>query len=514
MLQLVLIWVTLFSCSSLRIPKSKNYRSMSSFMDSRNGSLSSGLLLCASDGCRLNRPAMKATLRSFEGKFFKHLPYPADWNRYFVSWYSIAHTTLPSLSQSRHRVLLSSVRKYMGDGLGHMFFMYNFEVALATNLNLTFTHRHSTYQSLTKADNYAVDNFFGWGEGEIQRERIWDECTLSFSYYSNPSDTKKCIACESVEGHGPLGFRRVVNLPSFLVYNCTSRHGWSTTCDTLLHNVLARNNQSHTVFQIPPGPCDYSGTNSNTSRTGPWFREKYWKLHGKRVEEPWTRDFFGPRDKALTFDERRLNIAAHVRRGDFFIDKKRKMLSDRIYARTIADVLDMIDSMNGTFAYAPAVVHIYSEGCRNSKRGETVHDVNAMDKTYYNEKQRPRSASHWARLIKSMTRSDSRLRSNLREALEIRLHISEDTLDSMHEMIAADVFIGSASSMSSGPIYTLSRGVRLLTAFRPRENDPLFAQFDSKVGGILKPEDFFRAWRIYESANSHSLLQALRRRRR
>lgn len=459
----------------------------------------------------MNSSAVEEVLQSSEGPTFKYIRYPANWNRYFVPWYNIAYTRLPSLAQSRHRVLLSSVRSSMDDGLGHMFFMYNFEVALAANLNLTLTYRHSTYESLTKDDEYAVDNFFGWSRGEIPRENIWKDCALSFSYYKHPSGTKKCFTCESLKKNGAFGLQRVVTLPSFLVYNCTSRHGWSTRCDASLRNVLAQNTESHTIFQMPPGTCDLAGANRNTSRTGPWFRHKYWNLHGRQVGGLWPKGFWRQRKKGLPFDERHLNIAAHVRRGDFFTDRKRQMLSDRVYARAIADVVDIIDSMNGTFARAHAVVHIYSEGRRRPKLGETTHDVDGMDKTYYNEKQEPRSAAQWAHAIKRMRRSDGRLRNRLRKELEVQLHISEDTLNSMHEMIAADVFMGSASSMSSGPLYTLSRGVRLLVSPPPQQGDHLFAQYDSKAGRLINPKEFFKAWRIYEAGNGHSLLDAMQR---
>lgn len=394
----------------------------------------------------------------------------------------------------------------MGDGLGHMFYMYNFELFLATRLNLTFTHRHSTYQSLTIGDTYAVDNFFGWGKGEVRREKIWDECALSYTYYMNTRNAHKCTACESVNGQGPLGLKRVVKLPSNLVYGCTSKHGWSTRCDAVAHKTLSEHKDSHTIFQMPPGACDYEGTNTNISETSAWFYHKYWQLHGHRKEARWPREFSAVRDTAVRFDPKHLNIAVHIRRGDFFKETRRRMFPDRVFARTVADVLDIIDSMNGPFVLSNPVVHIYSEGKRDPAQGITAHDVQGMDHTYYDERKVPRSAEEWEKLIKRVDKLDTRVRNKVRQRVKVRLHISEDTLANMHEMVSADVFIGSDSSMSFGPVYALSRGVKLLVSGPFRRHDPLFAKFDGETGVIVTAKQFFNAWKLYEAGNGHSIL--------
>lgn len=494
-----------------RLPRHPYRHSISYLLDLRNSSLGAGLLISDKKGYRMNSSAGEELLRIVESQFFRHVPYPADWNRYEVPWYTIAHTQLPSLNQSRNRVLLSSVRTQMGDGLGHMYYMYNFEVFLATRLNLSFTHRHSTYQSLTKADKYAVDNFFGWGKGELPREKVWDECVLSYSYYMNTRNAYKCTTCESVEGKGMFGFNHVVKLPSFLVYNCTSKYGWSAQCDELAHKILTENNDTHTIFQMPPGSCDYEGTNTNVSETGPWFYHKYWNLHGRRNGVQWPHEFSPQRSTAVRFRPRHLNLAVHIRRGDFFNETKRRMFPDKVFARTVADVLDIVDSVNGSFALSRPVVHIYSEGRRRPELRLTSHDVHGMDNTYYDETHNPRSSVQWEHLIKGMEKSDERLRGKLRRRVEVMLHISEETMDNMHEMVSADVFIGSDSAMSLGPVYMLSRGVKLLRSGPFRREDPLFAKFDGETGNIITSRHFFNAWRLYEAGNGHSLLYALSR---
>lgn len=485
-------------------------QSVAHLLDRRNNSLYTPILIPQTMNYALNFSLHQAIIRSATSSCFRHVPYPAHWNRYDTAWYSMKPPRLPSLNASRHRLLLSSVREEMGDGLGHMYFMYNFELFLATRLQLTFTHRHSRYQSLTKSDPYAVDDFFGWGNGEIPRDKVWAQCALSYTYSRPTRNAHKCISCESVSADSPLALKHVVTLPSFLVYNCTSKHQWSARCDQLAHQTLVSNNKSHTVFQIPPGACDYEGTNTNVTETGSWFYNKYWRLHGRQLKTPWPRtDSSGVRTRVVRFDPSKLNIAMHIRRGDFFSETKRRMLPDKVFTRTVADVIDIIDSVQGVFSKVNPVVHIYSEGKRLPGFGLTVHDVDAMDRIYYDENLKPRSERYWETLIKSMVKSDERLRGRLRQRVQVRLHVSEDTLANMHEMISADVFIGSDSSMSLGPIYMLSRGVRLLVTHQLRPRDRLFARFDPITGNITTPQKFLDAWILYEAGNGHSLLRVL-----
>lgn len=493
------------------VPNSRPLRhSVSHLLDRSNNTLYTPIFNSKSSHYALNLSLHQATINSATSPYFRYVPYPSHWNRFDTAWYSMASPHLPSLNASRHRLLLSSVRAEMGDGLGHMYLMYNFELFLAIRLQLTFTHRHSRYQSLTKSDPYAVDNFFGWGKGEVPREKVWSECALSYTYTHSGRNAHKCVSCESVATNGPLALKHVVVLPSFLVYNCTSKYRWSARCDQLAHQTLTANNKSHTVFQIPPGACDYEGTNTNVTETGPWFYNKYWRSHGRRLKSPWpSEDSSRLRTKAVRFDPSKLNIAVHVRRGDFFNETKRRMFPDRVFARTISDVLDIVDSVQGVFSKVSPEVHIYSEGRRYPGVGLTAHDVDAMDRIYYDENLKPRSEKYWEGLIKSMLKSDGRLHSNLRQRTKVKLHVSEDTLANMHEMISADVFIGSDSSMSLGPIYMLSRGVRLLVTHQLRPQDRLFATFDSSTGNITTSQKFLDAWILYEAGNGHSLLHLL-----
>lgn len=182
------------------------------------------------------------------------------------------------------------------------------------------------------------------------------------------------------------------------------------------------------------------------------------------------------------------------------------MFSDAVYARTVADVLDIIDSSGGPFSKTVPVLHIYSEGKLRLERATSLHDVEGMDNVYYDEHRKPRSAEQWGQLVKNIPKSDKRLDNKLRQRIKVRLHISEDTLGNMHEMISADVFIGSDSNMSLGPIYMLSRGVRLLTIHPLRAGDRLYAGFNPDTGEIVSAGRFYRSWALYEAANGESLL--------
>lgn len=354
---------------------------------------------------------------------------------------------------------------------------------------------------------YLQDDFFGWGRKELPREKLWAECALSHSFGEASNIAHRCTSCESVPGDGPLGFQRVVPLPSFLVYNCTSRRGWDTKCDDLAHKVLQKHNLSHTIFQIPPGKCGYEGTNTNMTETGSWYYHKYWQQHGRQFRAPWRRRNPAILKRSICFDPKKLNIAVHIRRGDFFKESKRRMLPDRVYARAVCDVLDIVDTMDGVFARTDPVIHIYSQGKQIPESTLTTHDIDGMDNVYYDENQIERDSRHWESFIKAMKSSDHRLKQDLRGRVKVSLHVSEDTLTSMHEMVAADIFIGSDSSMSLGPIYTLSRGVRLVVTPSLRPKDWLHAQFDPESGCVLTAGKFIRAWTVYEAANSHSLMK-------
>lgn len=207
----------------------------------------------------------------------------------------------------------------------------------------------------------------------------------------------------------------------------------------------------------------------------------------------------------MRFDPVYLNVAVHIRRGDFFSQTKRRMLSDQVYASTVADVLDIIGSSGGLFSKTVPIVHIYSEG-KLLESAYSLHDVEGMDNVYYDENKKPRSAKQWEDLVKKAEKSDERLENKFRKRVKVKLHISEDTLGNMHEMVAADIFIGSDSSMSLGPVYMLSRGVRLLATHPLRTADRLYAGFDPETGHIVNAEMFHKSWALYEAANGQSLL--------
>lgn len=232
-------------------------------------------------------------------------------------------------------------------------------------------------------------------------------------------------------------------------------------------------------------------------------------MHGRRKSRPWPNDVSEKRKDAVRFEPQDMNLAVHIRRGDFFNESSRRMFSDAVFARTLADAMDIVDSAGGIFSKAVPVVHIYSEGKLLPDRAVSSHDVDGMDNIYYDENQNPRSARQWQDLIKSMQKSDERLQNSMRNRVKVRLHISEDTLANMHEMVSADIFVGSDSSMSLGPVYMLSRGVRLLATHPLRRADRLYAGFDPQTGELTNAEKFYRSWMIYEAANGPSLLRFL-----
>eukprot|EP00172_Hildenbrandia_rubra_P003253 Plantae.Rhodophyta-Hildenbrandia_rubra.ctg4966.p1 GENE.Plantae.Rhodophyta-Hildenbrandia_rubra.ctg4966~~Plantae.Rhodophyta-Hildenbrandia_rubra.ctg4966.p1 ORF type:complete len:564 (+),score=46.05 Plantae.Rhodophyta-Hildenbrandia_rubra.ctg4966:252-1943(+) len=465
-------------------------------------------LVITVDARRANERSLGETLSDFNISGQSVRKCPAAWNRYHYAWVRHAPPKLLSLEESRHRILLSTVRAGLGDGLGHVLYFFNYEVAKAAQLGLTFTFRHNTYQSVTKNDEYAVDNFFGWGEGELPREIIRNECILGHNTTTPDPGSERCYYCQSLAmpGNGKLGMKHLVNIPESLAFKCTGDGGWGPGCSEARDKLLRENNKSHTVFQLPVGRCSYQGTNSAIRETRGYFHSKYWNRHGRRGHV-WPHKDALDRYFKVHYRETDLNIAVHVRRGDFFKEKKRKLIKDSVYQKVLADVLNMIEEESGPFSRVLPVVHIYSEG-RKVARGGYLHDTSQMDSVYYDENGVPRVGNHWQRLLDTFANhlSDFQWPSNVK----VKMHISGDTLTDLHNMIAADVFIGSVSAMSTGLVRALSRGVTLLPGNPDHDSlECCTTRYDADSGQIHLRTQFLKKWRTYEAANGDSLLRAL-----
>ena len=60
--------------------------------------------------------------------------------------------------EARNRAFMSYLPREVGDGLGHRLVMVNYELHLALMLDVAYVHRGSTYGSLTREKESAIDD--------------------------------------------------------------------------------------------------------------------------------------------------------------------------------------------------------------------------------------------------------------------------------------------------------------------------------------------------------------------
>lgn len=151
----------------------------------------------------------------------------------------------------------------------------------------------------------------------------------------------------------------------------------------------------------------------------------------------------------ISYDSSSVSIAVHIRRGDFF-KHNRTLIPDAVYASLICYVKESLD--RAADAPVAAIVHIYSEGVSVGKA--KAHDISKMFPIYVTEKGAYAGNGHWSGLLKSHCPNSI--------FLPGKMHIASDTITSLHDMISADVFIGSRSGFSAHLVGNLARGILLL----------------------------------------------------
>lgn len=381
---------------------------------------------------------------------------PESCNRLQTPWIERSRVKLLSPGESNFRYLYSPVRKGSSDGIGHSMGVVNLDLNLAIRFNLTYTHRVADYSSLTKHDKTAVEHFFGWGDGEIPRAFIQKEGCISLNQ-SWPSTTKlyDCFQCDTVRSSGALRIKHLVNIPSNLSSRCPLR----ATCSEDTTDFLLRHPHPNTIFQVPQPTCAAPSTDGSLIHTKNFFYHKYWNRHGTIL---WSESKRKPSLK-VRYSESELNIAIHVRRGDFLHPETRRtddLIHDETFAVALQNVLVGFRQVGGLFSKLPIAVHIYSEGKLMRQQVPSTHDTDEQDKMYYDSEGHPRNASWWEHLILNRGHLKGRqYAASVKNRLRFIHHISEDTLLSAHEMIAADVFIGSKSAMSLHLVWSIAKGI-------------------------------------------------------
>lgn len=458
----------------------------------------------------------------------------AHHSRFDTPWYVPKRTRFLTLTESRHRVLYSPLRSRSGNGLGHSFSVMNAEIGAALRLGLAYTHRISSYGSLTAQEPSAVEHFFGWGDDQIPRWFIRESfCKSTFDGFAH-----SCEICEGLKANDSVSFthfNHLVNVPRELTYSriACSRigdDGKREACFQQQSAFLKAYNKSHTIFQMPVDSCGSNPTDGHVDEaTRSYLFHQYWSRHAKRKDtgSPYQLKelqqrivfrggvphlHFNGRERAIGYAEDVLNIAIHARRGDFF-KVKRKMVSTRAFGEVVRGVMEVVQGRGGVFAEMRVVVHIYSEGKLMKGAEKALHDVTKMDKRYRDSDGRVRDESWVTRTIRGNRRT-ARKGSFFPGGLQVKFHIAADTLGSLHEMIAADVFIGSLSGMGVHVVTSLSRGIHVM----PRRVGGLNKEccsvgFDGESGRINDSmEDLGAFWDGFVRANEASARRALAKR--
>ncbi|KAI0565957.1 hypothetical protein FGB62_13g123 [Gracilaria domingensis] len=455
---------------------------------------------------------MQLPLRQVDGGMAFRIP--KTWNRLHSPWLKKSAPELKTPRQSRNRFLYGPSRTMSSDGIGHSMCSINLEYNLALNMNITYTHRIGYYSSLSRRDKLAVEEFFGWGVGEVPRTKIQTEgCSPVGGKWPAENNVHKCHVCGKPLENGSLNIERIVEVPTiFLDSNCPTQ----SECRKELHGFLKENSMSNTIFQLPKSSCSPQKTDANFLSTRNLFYNKYWNKHGRL---PW-KHIVGRRSgypkQVLPLNPRELNIAIHVRRGDFLkANSGRKVTKDKVFATVIARVLTIIGNVGGTLAAMPVAIHIYSEGQLKTKNVLSIHMVELQDKKYYDHNGEPRDESWWTSLISSTLREDQFSSTGWEKRFRVQFHISENTLLSLHTMNAADVFIGSHSGLSTHLVWSTSRGVSLV---------PHSGSVDNEIGkkghlccsipfknddGYFSLSNFRRYWEAYVHANEESARYSL-----
>ena len=433
---------------------------------------------------------------------------PAFQSRFNTPWFASERVRFPTLEESRFRLLYSAVRTAGSDGLGHAMATINADVSTALQLGLSYSHRIGKHGALTQENVHAVEEFFGWGADELSREIVRGSCAPMVNVSDKTCPVCRYIAHREDDEVSVPRFKRLVQVPkrlSYALYSALPNEQLRTKIST---RFTRAHNTSHTIFQMPADLCASMPALSRfTWRARAFFFYKYWDLHGLReVHHTPDAASHGHRLPRLRGAPRRpelrqheLCVAVHVRRGDFF-RVGRPMTPSNSFLNALGTVMRAVHRRGGAFARMQVVVLVYSGGVPRATHTRS-HDVRGMHPVYVDADGTPQSAAWWEQQL---------LESGLFSAgVRVELRVARDTLQSLHEMIAADVFVGSASGLSTQIVGSLSRGgVQLL----PQETEDwcCHVAYDIESGRVFNEGKLQLFWNVFADANEDSATRALR----
>lgn len=518
---------------------------------------------------------------------------PETWSRLHCPWFVPTATfKLKSVAEASNQILYSPFRHHLSDGIGHSMAIINFEIRLANRLGFAYSHRVANYSSLTETDSSAVEDFFGWGQGAaMQRKDLQQNACLpvgdpvwASQRWSGRFD---CNTCASLKDNNKYGLQTVIELPAHVAYKCVKKTETKVSCDADVADSTIEEYLGEvgivpsTLFQIPTAICKFPVSDGQFGLTKTYFWGKYWDRH--RFPNPKRPSLDHPTTRHLKLSESALNIAVHVRRGDFLnpeVGKVRDVISDKTYAELLCRMIQTVLDEGGPFSEVPIHVHIYSEGRLLNLKPKSVHGIEDQDRTYYDSEGTPRAESWWKELILNTAKEQldappfgqtslqwpgKYAMNTAMKRLHVRLHISEPTLSSMHDMVSADrkffllspaaassytvdtpshkiqgniltdyflhrflvycacllaVFLGSKSGMSMNAVWALARGVSLLPKGSPVGTEFMYHLGHSErvcctvaynaTEASFRDDIFRKYWKGYALANGDSTEYAIR----
>lgn len=481
---------------------------------------------------------------------------PTGISRFNFPWRIPAKLILPTLKQSKGRVLYSPLREVYGAGLGHAMATINADVSTAMRFNLTYTHRIAKYDILSQPFNIArnvssmnrpfqsasaVEQLFGWGAGELPRDHL-----QKFICPANMLEKHSggCMICtdsqlrerqieldkgESVAAKSEhqlvsdLYVEQIVEIPSNLSYFYPAFTPVEKKREAT--DFIKQYNQPNTVFMMPGSYCNQSPAYSITTvKQRSFFFHKYWDAHGNhrqlanpKFENETFVDFksrilknnyiphLGRRVALGRLHENHINIAVHARRGDFFF-VDRPMISMRTISNVIRQIMAGIIVHEDKFSTLPVSINIYSEGphkdSKENLRGD--HDVSKMGHEFLDVDGKVLSESDVRNFLVNSTDEAKRLFKN---GLKVNLRIAENTILSIHEMIASDIFIGSESGLSTHIVGSISRAAFLLLPSRNAEDKGRIFHFHQRTGKIGNSDilQLMNLWKKFIASHEDSL---------